>query len=115
MAKVDTLVDRIAVRTPHWEVTLDGAFSQDDREQIFDHISQKLIPNETIEEFTETIDDLALAQKIVSASRRIVRRSWCRLTRRCTGARLCFGFSMSNPSFTLTGCSMVKSVGPRAR
>ena len=33
-----------------------------------------------------------------------------RITRRCTGARSSYGFSVSSPSFTLFGCSNVSSI-----
>lgn len=68
------LVDHIAVRTPHWEIVIDGHFSPEERERLIDHIDTILVPHEAIEDFVETIDDPLLAEKTVKASRRIIQR-----------------------------------------
>jgi len=68
------LVDHIAVRTPHWEIAIDGRFTQDERDRLITHIGETLLPHETIEEFVSAIDDAQLAAKTVKASRRIIKR-----------------------------------------
>jgi hypothetical protein len=68
------LVDHIAVRTPHWEISVDGRFSQEERLRLISHIGQTLIPHETIEEFASTVHDSVTAEKTIKAARRITRR-----------------------------------------
>ena len=68
------LVDHVAVRTPYWEIAIDGRFSPQEREKLITHIGRTLLPNETIEEFVSTIEEPLLAIKTVEASRRIIKR-----------------------------------------
>jgi hypothetical protein len=70
--KSDPLVEKIEVRTRHWVLTIDGTFTSAERERVLDYISQKLIPNETIEEFVLDISENTLAKKIVRQTRVVV-------------------------------------------
>ena len=71
----ESLVESISVRTPHWEITVDGRFNQGERDRIFEHIGSILNPADRIEDFVVEMDDKDLAGRVVKATRRIVQRS----------------------------------------
>jgi hypothetical protein len=68
------LVERITVRTPHWEISLDGRFDAPERERIIEHLAEVSRPVETVEEFAALVCDERLGRKIANAGRRIIRR-----------------------------------------
>jgi hypothetical protein len=70
-----SLIEHITVRTPHWEIAIDGRFSPEERDKLIWYIERISIPHETIEEFVADIDDKTLSRKTIEATRMIARRS----------------------------------------
>lgn len=71
----DPLVVAIQIRTPNWEITLDGKFNEKDKERIFDHIEKIIHPKASVKEtFTDLHDD-ELVDKILMNSKNIVKRT----------------------------------------
>ncbi|MEQ1868186.1 MAG: hypothetical protein ABL996_26510 [Micropepsaceae bacterium] len=68
------LVERITVRTPHWEISLDGRFDAQERERVIEQLVAVSTPTETVEEFAALVSDERLGRKIRAAGRRITRR-----------------------------------------
>ena len=68
------LVKHLVIRTPYWEITLDGDFSSIEREEIVALMARTSTPSETVDEFTSTLENEGLRTRILSHSRRIVRR-----------------------------------------
>jgi hypothetical protein len=72
---LERLTEKISVRTPYWEITLDGQFTPEERDRIFDHIGRSMTPGEEIEQFVAEISDRRLARKVIASTRRIIRRA----------------------------------------
>jgi len=70
----EPLVEKIAVRTPYWEISIDGRFTQEERERLIEHIASVARPTETIEEFVTTIDKGIFKDKILTASKKIIKQ-----------------------------------------
>lgn len=68
------LVEKIAVRTPYWELTVDGSFTPAERERILDFLQNTAIPQEVIEDQFHAIEDSVLERKMIGATRKITRR-----------------------------------------
>jgi len=68
------LVERIAIRTPFWELSLDGRFTSEERDRIPQILHQSMITTESVEEQFASVRDPRLAQKLGVATRKIVRR-----------------------------------------
>lgn len=69
----ETLTTIIQVRTPNWEISLDGRFTPEERERLVDRILSIATPAETINELVLSIDDQELALRLRGAARKIVR------------------------------------------
>ena len=59
----ETLVDHIAIRTPKWELKLDGNFTDEQRDKIFEQLSLIVNPPEMAQEIAIRIGDEELAKK----------------------------------------------------
>jgi hypothetical protein len=68
------LVEKILVRTPYWEISLDGRFTMEERLRILDHIGQNMLPQESITEYLSSIEGNELTQKTIEATRSVIRR-----------------------------------------
>jgi hypothetical protein len=73
----DKLTNTILVRTPYWEVELDGRFSDLQRRKILEHLFAK-IPTEEIEETVVDIEDDDVRRALRAVTRRVVRRTYGR-------------------------------------
>lgn len=70
----DSIVDHIAIRTPFWEISLDGRFSPQEREELLEYLEQNLLPKEEIQDYVSALQDDELREKLVTATRTIARR-----------------------------------------
>lgn len=70
----EPLVISIKVRTPNWEIELDGSFSKEERAKLLDFIQQQKEPKEDLDEFLELLPISELRDKIKSASKEIIKR-----------------------------------------
>ncbi|MBK7954410.1 MAG: hypothetical protein IPK02_10850 [Candidatus Accumulibacter sp.] len=70
----EPLVTKILVRTPNWELAIDGSFDSHEREEILDYIDQHLVPCESIAEYFVDVQNDELAQKLRANVLRIERR-----------------------------------------
>ena len=68
------LVEKIQIRTPYWELTLDGRFTPEERDKVLTLLQENLIPHEIIEDQFCAIKDEKLERKMIGASRKVVRR-----------------------------------------
>ena len=68
------LIERIAVRTPDWELSIDGRFTAEEKEKIINFIGASLRPQKNIAEYIALMEDEDLKPKIVDATKKIVRR-----------------------------------------
>lgn len=71
-AEAKPIVEKIAIRTPSWEITVDGSFSPVEREKILAYFSAHLIPNAVIENYLSDLDDRVLYDKVKAASKEII-------------------------------------------
>ncbi len=66
------LVVAIQVRTPYWEVTIDGSFDESEKELIFDHLEKMISPSTTVEESFKSIGSKDVKNRILKKSRKVV-------------------------------------------
>ena len=64
-------VERIALRTPNWEITFDGRFTPDERDAVLEYLSTHIPYKDRIESHLSGLNDPALVRKTVSATRQI--------------------------------------------
>jgi len=70
----EPLVMAIQVRTPNWEIKMDGKFTKEEREKFFDLIQQQGKPKEKLDDFLELLPNPELSEKLKKASKEIVKR-----------------------------------------
>ena len=73
-SKNKPIIEEIAVRTKHWEITIDKSFTRGERRKLFKHLERTLFPPKTIEHLVKNMTDKDLALKIVTMSRKVVRK-----------------------------------------
>lgn len=69
----DPLVTKIQIRTPYWEINIDGTFSKKEKIKLFNLI-QNSIPINDIDKFLDPLGDRKLSQKIKSSTKKIAKR-----------------------------------------
>jgi hypothetical protein len=73
VTSVDQLVEKILVRTPHWELEIDGRFSAAERLALIEHIGRIAQPSPHIALFLEPLPDKTLRAKATAATRAVVK------------------------------------------
>jgi hypothetical protein len=71
----DPLVLAIQVRTPKWEITIDGKFTNEEKEKLFNFIQTQLEPGGEIKDLLRLIHEKELAKKIKNATKKIVKQT----------------------------------------
>lgn len=69
----EQLTQTILVRTPNWEVSLDGRFTAEERLKLVEHILKTATPAATLDEHVLALEQDELGLRLRAASRRIVR------------------------------------------
>ena len=68
------LVIAVQVRTPNWELTLDGIFQREEKDRIFKHLEMIMAPQATAELNFEEINDNEIKKKISKKTKEIKSR-----------------------------------------
>jgi hypothetical protein len=70
----DPLVLGIQIRTPEWEINIDGKFTQEEKDKLFNLIQNSIKPKRDIDKFLLPLEDKELANRIKSSTRKIAKR-----------------------------------------
>lgn len=68
----EEFVEKILVRTPNWEIAVDGRFSASERKELFDHLGDILEPPSKIVDVTAGLTKQSLRNKVEEASKQVI-------------------------------------------
>ncbi|MEM1190383.1 MAG: hypothetical protein AAGI72_17765 [Pseudomonadota bacterium] len=71
----NSYINRILVRTPYWEISIDGELGKEDRDTLFNFLEKQEFTKETIEEHLAELNDEPLKEKIASKTRYVSREN----------------------------------------
>jgi hypothetical protein len=70
----EPLVIGIHIRTPNWEINIDGKFTQEEKDKLFNLIQESVKPDSNIDKFLSPLNNQELSKKIKSSTRKITKR-----------------------------------------